>query len=106
MNIHNRGKFHQYGICNCLVKIFKVCVPIQHPRNFPFRKVFGHLLLKVWSNIAKILIRGSTLANKNIENFEGLKLLWKRDGPKVSTFVPTLNSRLTLKMAEIDINKQ
>ena len=34
MKIHNRGKFDQYSICGCQVKIFsKFCKPIRHPWN-------------------------------------------------------------------------
>ena len=47
---------------------------------------------QIWFNIAKILTRVSTLANKNTgwKIFEGFEYLWKRDGPKGSTFGPTL----------------
>ena len=88
MKIHNFGKFHQF------------CVPIQHPQNGPFWNFFGTLLPQIWSNIAEILT--STLANKNIVSkiYEGFEFLWKRDGPKVSTFGSTLSPCFPLKMAE------
>ena len=33
--------------------------------------------------------------------FKGYEFSWKMDGPKVSTFGPTLTPRFPLKMAEI-----
>ena len=69
---------------------------------------FWALISAIWCNIGKILNNGSTLANKNIVSnfFEGFFYLWKRDGPKVSTFAPTLTLLFLLKMAEIGSNKQ
>ena len=37
--------------------------------------------------------------------FEGFEFLWKRDGPKLSLFGPTLTARFALKIAEIEKNK-
>ena len=69
---------------------------------------FWALIPPIWCNIGKILNSGGTLANKNIVSnfFEGFFYLWKRDGPKVSTFAPTLTLLFLLKMAEIGSNKQ
>ena len=40
------------------------CIPIQHPLFF--WGGFWALLSQIWSKIAEILIRSSSLANKNI----------------------------------------
>ena len=37
--------------------------------------------------------------------FEGFEFLWKRDGPKLSIFRPTLTAGFALKIAEIEKNK-
>ena len=73
---------------------------IQHPRSSPFWEVFGS---PIWSNIAEIFTRGSTLANKDIVSkiFEGFKYLWKREESKFSTFGPTLTTLFLLKMGKI-----
>ena len=73
------------------LKVFKkFCVPIQHPWNGTLWEAFGLLLFQIWSSIAEILTRGSTLANKNtiLKKFEGIEFSLKRDGPKVCTFPP------------------
>ena len=83
MKIRNLGKFHQYSICGCQVKIFKLCLLI------PYWEVSGPLLPKVLSNFAEILTRVSTLADKNIvwRFFEGFELLWKRTDPQCALLV-------------------
>ena len=64
MKVHNRGKFHQYSICGCSVKKKKFCVPSQDPRISPFWRLLA-LTPPIWSNIAEILTRRSTLTIKN-----------------------------------------
>ena len=65
---------------------------------------FWALTLPICANIAEILTNCSTLANKCTvsKSFERLKYLWKKDGPKFSTFGPTLNHLFLLKMAKIE----
>ena len=89
-------------------KFSKFCVPIKHPRNGSFWEAFGPLLSQIWPNIAEILTTGNALANKNTvwKFFERFEYLWKRVGPKVSTFGRTLTSLFLLKMAKIEKNKQ
>ena len=43
MNVHNRGKFHQFHLW-LSYKFSKFCVANQHPRNSPFWEFFGPLL--------------------------------------------------------------
>ena len=61
-------------------------------------------LPQIWSNIAEILTRCSTLAKNNVvwKKIEGFEFSWKEDGPKVSTFGPTLTTHFSLKMAKIE----
>ena len=108
MKLHKRGKFYKYSICACYVKNFQ---------SFTYRfsiqeiAILGRFLgpyVPIWSNIAEILTRGSTVADKNKfwKYFEGFDCLLKWDGPKVSTFGPTLTHLYLLKMANIEKNKQ
>ena len=107
MKIHNRGKFHHYSICSCYVENFQsfaYCFSIHEIA------LFGRFL-GPYSNMVQYCRnshRGSTLAHKNTawKFFEGFVYLWKSDGPKVSTFGPTLTSLYLLKMAKIENNKQ
>ena len=41
-----------------------------------------------------------------MKTFEGSEYLWKRNGPKVITFGPTLTPLFLLKVAKIEKNKQ
>ena len=54
--------------------------------------------------MAKILNRGSTLAERNTAQkiFEGFVYIWKRDGLKVSTFGPILTPLFLLKIIKIE----
>ena len=62
---------------------------IQHRWNGSYWENFGPLLPQIWSNIAEILSKSSTLANKNIvwKKFEGFELSQKRGGSKFSLLV-------------------
>ena len=77
-----------FKIAFVVVKL-KICVLIQHPWNGLFWEVFGPLLPQIWSNIAEVLARGSTLSNESIvwKKLEGFEFSWKRDGPKVCTLI-------------------
>ena len=100
MKIHNRGKFDQYSICGCQVKIFsKFCKPIRHPWNGCF-EFFVPLLPQIWSDFTEIFTRDSILADKNSTwiIFQKSEFLRKRDEPKICVFGPPF----PLKSAEIE----
>ena len=90
------------------LKISKVLRTDLAATKLSFLGGFWVLTPPIWSNIADIFIRGSTLANKNTvwNFFEGFKYLWKRDGREISTFGPTLTPLFLLKMIKIEKNKQ
>ena len=84
MKIHNRGKFHDY-------------------RNSPFWKVFAPLLHQYGPILPKsspevVLWQTKTLLENFLKDSKGRK----RDGPKVSTFAPTLTPLFLLKMIKIE----
>ena len=105
MKIGNRGKFHQYSICDCQginLQCFAYRFGIMKQPYFGgFRALSPSIMV---SNFAEILTSGSIPGNQNIvwNFFEGFEFLWKRDGPKVWNFGPTLNLCFPLKMAEIE----
>ena len=65
-----------------------------------FGRFWGPYSPKNGPNLPNILIRGRTHSN----SFEEIEFLWKRDGPKVCTFGPTLTIGFLVKMAEIKKN--
>ena len=104
MKVDNRVSFISIAFAVVKLKISKFCLAIQHPWNGSSRELFGSLLPQIWSNFVKILIRGSTLANRNIvwKFFEGFKKKWQTQS---LTFWSYFDTPLPLKMAEIENNR-
>ena len=64
MKIHNR-QFHQYSICGCQVKIFKVLHTYAASMKWPFMAFFWALLPQIRPDFAEIFTRDSVLGDKN-----------------------------------------
>ena len=103
----------RYIIVVSFIRIAFVVVKLKIPKDLrtdsastkqAFLGGFWALTFPIWSNIVEIFTRGSTVANKNKfwKAFEEFEYLWKRDGPKVSIFGPTLTHLFLLKMAKIE----
>ena len=90
------------------LKISNVLRTDSASTKWPFLGDFWVLTPPIWSNIAAILTRVSTLANKNTvwKFFEEFEYLWKKEGRKISTLGPTLTPLFLLKMVKIEKNKQ
>ena len=88
MKMHNCGKFH--------------------PRNSLFWEVFGPLFSQYSPALPTFSTEIVLQQTKTLfENFSvGFVYLWKRDGPKVGTFGPTLTPLFLLNMVNIEKNKQ
>ena len=91
MKIHNR-EFHQYSICGCQVKIFKVLHTYAASMKWPFMDFFGPLLPQIWPDFAEIFTRDSVLGDKNSVSI----ILQTLEFLQVCTFGPTLTLPLPL----------
>ena len=108
MKIHNRGKFHQYSICDCKVNNFQ-----SFMYRFSIHEIalFGKFLGPYFPSMVQYYRysqqRQYSSKQKHCLNiFEGFDSLWEKDGPKVGTFGPTMTLLFLLKMAKIEKNKQ
>ena len=82
-------------------KVSKFLVPIQHPWNGPFSRVFEPLLYQILPNFAQIIFRGSIQWEKNIvwRIFENFQFYGNDKYPKFALFEIF---GYPLKMAEIE----
>ena len=106
MKIHNR-QFHQYSICGCQVKIFKLLHTYAASMKWPFMDFFGPLLPQIRPDFTEIFTRDSVLGDKNSVSIilQTLEFLQNRMDTKFAHLVQPWPSHFPLIMVKIEKNK-